>query len=128
MRISLNWIQLQFTTRSKQTGQLQIDRVAFQLTQRIHIYTCSHAFQLCAISAAFMWLYLVKLLLQDLFGHLQVLQSHPQLLVLLLQATPLLLYAVQLAVKTDRHVLRHLRGQEDIGLRPLRSLYVIISH
>lgn len=55
MRISLNRIQLQFTTRSKQTGQLQIDRVAFQLTQRLHIFTCSHAFQLCAISATFMW-------------------------------------------------------------------------
>lgn len=54
--------------------------------------------------------YLVNLLLQDLFGHLQVLQSHPQLLVLLLQTAPLLLYAVQLAVEADGHILRHLRG------------------
>lgn len=30
-------------------------KVAFQLTQRLHIFTCSHVFQLCAISAAFIW-------------------------------------------------------------------------
>lgn len=59
--------------------------------------------------------YLVQLLLQDLLGHLQVLQPHPQLLVLLLQATPLLLEAVQLAVKTHGHVLRHLREDQEIS-------------
>lgn len=53
--------------------------------------------------------YLVNLLLQDLFGHLQVLQAHPQLLVLLLQTAPLLFYAVQLAVEADGHIFRHLR-------------------
>ncbi|TNN48612.1 hypothetical protein EYF80_041199 [Liparis tanakae] len=55
--------------------------------------------------------YLVNLLLQDLFGDLQVLQADPQLFVLLLQATPLLFHVVQLAVETDGHVLRHLGGQ-----------------
>lgn len=53
--------------------------------------------------------YLVNLLLEHLPGHLQVLQSHPQLLVLLLQTAPLLLHTVQLAVEADGHVLRHLR-------------------
>lgn len=42
--------------------------------------------------------YLLNLLLQDLFGDLQVLQADPQLLVLLLVATPLLFHAVQLLV------------------------------
>lgn len=53
--------------------------------------------------------YLVNFLLQHLSGHLQVLQSHPQVLVLLLQTAPLLLHTVQLAVKADGYVLRHLR-------------------
>lgn len=55
--------------------------------------------------------YLVNLLLQDLFGDLQVLQADPQLLILLLQMTPLLFHVVQLTVETDGHVLRHLGGQ-----------------
>lgn len=57
--------------------------------------------------------YLVYLLLQDLLGDLKVLQSAPQLLVLLLQTTPLLLHAVQLVVETDGHVLRHLEEGEE---------------
>lgn len=67
----------------------------------------------CAASLTVLWSYLVDLLLQDLFGHLQVLQSHPQLLVLLLQTAPLLLHAVQLAVETDGHVLCHLRNKRN---------------
>lgn len=61
MRISLNQIQLQFTARSKQTGSAlnwqscSTGKVAFQLTQRLLVFTCSHAFRLCATSAAFMW-------------------------------------------------------------------------
>lgn len=57
--------------------------------------------------------YLVNLLLQHLLGHLQVLQLHPQLLVLLLQTAPLLLHTVQLAVEPDGYVLGHLRATRE---------------
>lgn len=103
-------------------------QLAFQLRQRIHRLINSRANPGLAPRSTVMvlWPYLVNLLLQDLFGDLQVLQSHPQLLVLLLQATPLLFHTVQLAVETDGHVLRHLRGWR--GRNGGRRDYIVVSN
>lgn len=65
---------------------------------------------------------LVYLCLEDLLGHIQVLQPLPQLLILPLQARALLLHGLQLTVQTKGHAFRNLKEQYLAIIRSLHNI------